>query len=248
MLKKLTTLALLLFASYALVACAGKSEVQKSDDSLAIKSMMEENQKMFLTLAASMANKNACQATLTAKEGQQITGLSGMNFLCNPGDTGAADLVKVYVDGNVHMAQAMAYDPSSEWAKTWNTFFAGGWDFAKTAAPWYATWKITSDLSNDYASMNKSNNNAWSEASGKGGTNTTTTTNNISDSGNNTQTASDIISVKETSVTDTSYTSITDYTSVTDVSSTSMTDTFGSGNTITGNIPPVPTDTGPPAP
>lgn len=211
MLKKLIVIALLLFASYTLVACAGKSEVQKSDDSLAIKSMMEENQKMFLTLATSMASKNACQATLTAKEGQQITGLSGMNFICNPGGaTGTTDLVKVMMDGNVQMAQALAYDSSAEWAKTWSTFFAGGWDFAKVATPWLATYGITKSISSDYSDMAKAQGENWSNTVGNvaenGGTTTTTTT-------------SDILRETNTS----------------SVSSTSVSDTFGSGNVISGN-------------
>jgi hypothetical protein len=239
MLKKITTIVLLLFVSYALVACAGKSEVQKNDDSLAIKGMMEENQKMLLTLATSMASKNACQATLTAKNGEQIEGLAGLNFICNPGGAdGTTNLIKVMTDGNVQMANALAYDSSTEWAKTWNTFFAGGWDFAKTAAPWFATWKITSDLSDDYSNMNKHNNEAWSDAVGNvaenGGSTTVTTT-----------TTSDVL--RETVTSDISNTS------------TSVTETFGNGNTISGNQvksdgslyqsainPPAPVPDGPP--
>lgn len=239
MLKKITTIVLLLFASYVLVACAGKSETQRVDDSLAIKGMVDRNQQMVLTLANAMASKNACQATLTAKPGQQITGLAGMNFICNPGGANeTTNLVKVMMDGNVQMANAMAYDSSAEWAKTWSNFFVGGWDFAKVATPWLGAYGITKTISNDYSNIFKSSNEAWSGAvsnvAENGGSTTVTTT-----------TTSDILRETTTS----------------DVSSTTLTETFGNGNTITGNQlssdgslfqstinPPAPVPDGPPAP
>lgn len=210
MVKKMIGVALIVFMVYGLIGCSSKTPHRQADDYLAVHEMIDGNQDLVEAIIKSGLNKNACQATVTAVDGKQIENLAGFNFVCNPGgDQGMTDMVKYVMEGNMGMAQALTHNASSDWAKTWNTFFAGGWEFAKVATPWLGTYGITKTISNDYSSMFSKNSEAWAGAVG-----------NVAENGGST------LEIRET---------VTEITDTSTVETSVYESTFGEGNVISGN-------------